>query len=291
MLLNVQEGMDAGRRLHLERGLLRIGRGADQGLVLRDAQASRAHAELRRFGDQWLLVDLGSTNGTFVEDPRGQGPPVRLVPQQAQPLRPGQAAIIGSTRLVLQEEPQDDPEWLASTEPAPSREAAPASLRWIVLSWLCRGLVLAGAALLILGTLRDWIRVQVSVPLLGTVVDRTLGGLDSGQGWLFIGVGAVAGVLVLIDIASRQWGLAAGLGQALVAALAGVSSALTVYQYYELGTQRILGLSLIDILTEYARDVVQLTMQPGIYWVAAGMAAIVSGGVLRLVVAGLEPAT
>jgi hypothetical protein len=101
----------------------------------------------------------------------------------------------------------------------------------------------------------------------------------------------VAGVLVLIDIASRQWGLAAGLGQALVAALAGVSSALTVYQYYELGTQRILGLSLIDILTEYARDVVQLTMQPGIYWVAAGMAAIVSGGVLRLVVAGLEPAT
>ena len=33
-----------------------------------DAEASRRHAEIRHAGDGWTVRDLGSTNGTFVND-------------------------------------------------------------------------------------------------------------------------------------------------------------------------------------------------------------------------------
>ena len=43
-----------------------IGRMSTNDVVLSDPNVSRRHAELRRAGDRWLLVDLGSTNGTMV---------------------------------------------------------------------------------------------------------------------------------------------------------------------------------------------------------------------------------
>ena len=43
-----------------------IGRGSGCDLVLSDLTVSRVHAALRRFGDQWFLDDMGSTNGTRV---------------------------------------------------------------------------------------------------------------------------------------------------------------------------------------------------------------------------------
>ena len=36
----------------------------------RDIDASSRHAELRTSGDRWLLADLGSSNGTFVDGAR-----------------------------------------------------------------------------------------------------------------------------------------------------------------------------------------------------------------------------
>ncbi|GAA1613476.1 ATP-binding cassette domain-containing protein [Catellatospora bangladeshensis] len=45
---------------------IRLGREADNDIVLADLQASRYHAELRRTGDTFTLVDLGSRNGTFL---------------------------------------------------------------------------------------------------------------------------------------------------------------------------------------------------------------------------------
>lgn len=53
-------------RLVLPRGraVFTIGRAHDCDLPLSDMTVSRYHAELRRSGDEWLLVDVGSTNGT-----------------------------------------------------------------------------------------------------------------------------------------------------------------------------------------------------------------------------------
>jgi FHA domain-containing protein len=45
-----------------------IGRLAESDVVLSDPGASRRHAEVRRDGDEFVLVDLGSTNGTMVNE-------------------------------------------------------------------------------------------------------------------------------------------------------------------------------------------------------------------------------
>ncbi len=49
-----------------------IGRSSECDLRLDDANASRRHAEVRRIGDGYSLVDLGSTNGTEVNGQRIQ---------------------------------------------------------------------------------------------------------------------------------------------------------------------------------------------------------------------------
>ncbi|MFD7645040.1 FHA domain-containing protein [Kitasatospora sp. NPDC059795] len=54
-------------------GRLLIGRMTGAGLRLGDATVSRRHAELRFEGDTWVLYDLGSSNGTFVNDRRVAG--------------------------------------------------------------------------------------------------------------------------------------------------------------------------------------------------------------------------
>jgi hypothetical protein len=54
-------------RLVLPRGgraVFTIGRAANSDLALTDMTVSWRHAELRRVGDDWVLADVGSTNGT-----------------------------------------------------------------------------------------------------------------------------------------------------------------------------------------------------------------------------------
>jgi hypothetical protein len=58
-----------------ERGRYVVGRGSACDLVLSDLTVSRVHAELRRAEDGvWLLVDLGSLNGTRLNGWRLVGP-------------------------------------------------------------------------------------------------------------------------------------------------------------------------------------------------------------------------
>jgi hypothetical protein len=49
---------------------LRIGRDTVNGLRLMEKTVSRVHAELRCESGVWLLRDLGSTNGTFINGRR-----------------------------------------------------------------------------------------------------------------------------------------------------------------------------------------------------------------------------
>src|ERR1043166_10104189 len=76
----------APERLPLGRLRITIGRSARNDVCIPDPFASRVHAEVRREGDQYLLQDLGSANGTYyngsrLEQPvplaRGGGGPVR----------------------------------------------------------------------------------------------------------------------------------------------------------------------------------------------------------------------
>lgn len=55
-----------GRRTVVEGDRFTIGRSRDCDLTIDDPNISRRHAELRRAGDGWRVVDLGSTNGVKV---------------------------------------------------------------------------------------------------------------------------------------------------------------------------------------------------------------------------------
>jgi len=68
-----------------------LGRGTDCDLRLVDPGVSRHHAELRVEDGEVVLVDLGSTNGTFVN-----GQPVRRVT-----LNDGTQVTLGRTTLVF----------------------------------------------------------------------------------------------------------------------------------------------------------------------------------------------
>jgi membrane-bound lytic murein transglycosylase D len=46
---------------------VRLGRAATNAIVVNDAVVSGTHLELRRTGDAWDVVDLGSSNGTYID--------------------------------------------------------------------------------------------------------------------------------------------------------------------------------------------------------------------------------
>jgi hypothetical protein len=283
MMLIVEQGADAGKRVRLDRGLVTIGRGAACDLVLNEPQASRQHAQLRRYGDQWLIADLGSTNGTFVDGSR-------LRAQMARPLAAGMRASIGGTTFLLQGELEDlIDQQDAGVGEVPAADE-PVSSLWGVLTWFCRGLVVIGCVLLILSAFTDWIEVQVQLPVVPVGVNKAFSGMDSGHAWLFVGVGVVVLLLVVMDILSRRFGLAAGMGEAMVPALAVVAIALEVRRYYQAAaSQKFLGISLVDVVTKYAKDLVEIRPLSGVYMLGAGLGIVIVGGLLRLAVAGLDP--
>ena len=69
-----------------------IGRSSDADLRVDDANVSRRHAEVRRIGDGYSLVDLGSTNGTEVNGQR----------IQETALMNGDVISVGTTRITFE---------------------------------------------------------------------------------------------------------------------------------------------------------------------------------------------
>ena len=57
-----------GKRFVLEGPKVRVGRGADNQIVLEGDSVSRQHAHFERRGNHWYVVDDGSTNGTYVNE-------------------------------------------------------------------------------------------------------------------------------------------------------------------------------------------------------------------------------
>lgn len=64
--LKIESGPDAGHSHRAADKAVRMGRSPDNDVILRDPATSGHHARLERRGEAFWVVDLGSTNGTFV---------------------------------------------------------------------------------------------------------------------------------------------------------------------------------------------------------------------------------
>jgi pSer/pThr/pTyr-binding forkhead associated (FHA) protein len=73
-------------------GATTIGRGAECELRLDDTYASQQHARIFDRGGSWYVEDLGSTNGTFVNEQKLVAPAM---------LTPGDTIRVGTTRVEL----------------------------------------------------------------------------------------------------------------------------------------------------------------------------------------------
>ena len=65
-LLVVKRGPNAGSRFLLDRDTTSSGRHPDSDIFLDDVTVSRRHAEFRREGGEFVVIDVGSLNGTYV---------------------------------------------------------------------------------------------------------------------------------------------------------------------------------------------------------------------------------
>jgi hypothetical protein len=65
-LLVVKRGPNAGSRFLLDQDVTTAGRHPDSDIFLDDVTVSRRHAEIRRDGNGFTIVDSDSLNGTFV---------------------------------------------------------------------------------------------------------------------------------------------------------------------------------------------------------------------------------
>ena len=68
--LVITSGPREGLEIDLPSEQLTIGRSSESGLVIRDDYTSTHHARLLLWGDDWVLQDLDSTNGTFLDGVR-----------------------------------------------------------------------------------------------------------------------------------------------------------------------------------------------------------------------------
>jgi hypothetical protein len=184
-----------GTRFPITQPETAIGREGCDILLVQDDQVSRRHAQVERRGDALVLVDLDSTNGTFVNGVRLQAPCT---------LRPGDVIRVGNTALTFHAEGgapptrlmSEPPQWQASpalgpvavpqttpeVTPAPVYQAPPAqgqptkdkAIAYVLeilllgLGWIYAGETGTGIAILV-----SWIVVGLVV---GVTVDIATGG-------------------------------------------------------------------------------------------------------------------
>lgn len=79
---------DLGKRFLLTKSELTIGRDRENDIILQSDSVSRRHCRIERRGDHLTIIDLDSTNGTFVNDNE---------PITSTPLRRGDQIKVGDT--------------------------------------------------------------------------------------------------------------------------------------------------------------------------------------------------
>lgn len=98
-LLLMQRGPSSGARFLLDAERTSAGRSTSADIFLDDVTVSRKHAEFVREGQQFVVRDIGSLNGTYVNRTR----------IDAVVLRPGDEVQIGKYRMTFHPSPHRDP--------------------------------------------------------------------------------------------------------------------------------------------------------------------------------------
>lgn len=138
--IRAESGPLAGQSFALDRSPFSIGRGADNDLVVPDTPVSRKHACLELQGDRWLLRDLGSSNGTFLNR--------QAVGDSPQPLRNGDLVGVGESVFMFTTGAHQVAQAQGSTgRPVASRQRRPA---WTMAAVIAVVLVVAIVAAVLL---------------------------------------------------------------------------------------------------------------------------------------------
>jgi serine/threonine-protein kinase len=91
-VLQMINGPDAGKKFQLDKLKMRMGRHPDCEVFVDSMECSRYHAQVLRADDGWALEDLGSRNGTLLNDDRVL---------ERQTLRDGDRIGIGDVTLIF----------------------------------------------------------------------------------------------------------------------------------------------------------------------------------------------
>jgi len=97
-LLLMQRGPSSGARFLLDAERTTAGRSTSADIFLDDVTVSRKHAEFVRDGQHFVVRDIGSLNGTYVNRQR----------IDAAALRPGDEVQIGKYRMTFHPSPHRD---------------------------------------------------------------------------------------------------------------------------------------------------------------------------------------
>ncbi len=93
--LTLLVGRKALQVYDLPKDVILVGREDGADIVIDNPSVSRRHAEFRKEGDGWVVVDLGSSNGTFLNGIRLEGP---------QPVVAGDEVGLGKFSIVFEKE-------------------------------------------------------------------------------------------------------------------------------------------------------------------------------------------
>jgi hypothetical protein len=287
MELVIEHGATQGERFPISQQRFTIGRGRQCDVILPDTRVSQCHTEIRWQDGAWVVYDLNSANGTWINRRRLNGP---------YQLRPGDQLGVG--RTILSFSSLDPPLEMGSgigagigmKSGAPQLPAAPVRDVGGPVVLALNGLTALGALMLIISALLNWfsytlpiVRIEKHIRGVDFLIGRVV--LVGGIIALLLALGELLLRLLLRSAARSSRNLAAyvrWIPWAYVAdsgALIGLSVAQVIQYNQEARTELLLGLTIEDIV-EFVG--LSLSPEPGIFVAGAGFSLLLIGAIGQL---------